>query len=214
MIKIFATADNHFGRHYDKHPARDHIIASRMAAFKNMIAEANKRCCQIFAVSGDLFDRTDNIEKPLIQEVVKALSEFQGLVLVLPGNHDYYDETVQVWKDFEEASAPYDNIVLLKEFKEYVFDVGYQQVAVYPAFCQSKHSPQNNLGWIKSLNLPCDYTYRIGIAHGALECLSPDEENRYFGMTKEELEAIPMDCWLLGHTHMPYPDTVPEDTFI
>lgn len=216
MIKIFQTADNHFGKRYGKHSAKDKIIELRMSAFKDMVDEANRIGSHIFAISGDLFDRPKEIDRSLVRNVVQILSEFSGWVLVLPGNHDHYDPALSdsVWIDFEGESAPYGNIILLKEFREYSFEIAGQQVSVYPAFCQSKHSSENNLGWIKALNIPKDDTYRIVMAHGALAGLSPDEENRYFGMTIGELKTVPADVFLIGHTHMPYPDTLCEDRFV
>jgi hypothetical protein len=37
--------------------------------------------------------------------------------------------------------------------------------------------------------------------------VSPDFEARYFPMRHEELEAAGLTLWLLGHTHVPYPET-------
>ena len=52
----------------------------------------------------------------------------------------------------------------------------------------------------------------IGIAHGAIKGLTPDMNGQYFLMTPEELNAIPVDAWLIGHTHIPYPDCLLEDS--
>ena len=46
----------------------------------------------------------------------------------------------------------------------------------------------------------------IGIGHGAITDISPDLKNQYYSMTLQELNDIPMDLWLLGHTHIPYPE--------
>ena len=55
-----------------------------------------------------------------------------------------------------------------------------------------------------------DGAYHIGVAHGAIEKLTPDMKNQYFLMTEAELNAIPVDAWLIGHTHIPYP-SLPTD---
>jgi hypothetical protein len=39
-----------------------------------------------------------------------------------------------------------------------------------------------------------------------MEGLSPDFNADYFPMTPEELEASGLDLWLMGHTHVRYPD--------
>ena len=38
-----------------------------------------------------------------------------------------------------------------------------------------------------------------------------DREGAYFKMTRAELEAIPVDAWLIGHTHVPFPRDLGED---
>jgi hypothetical protein len=84
-------------------------------------------------------------------------------------------------------------------------------VVVYPAFCQSKHSAGNNLGWIKAADIQKNGVINIGIAHGALHGVTPDINGEYFLMTERELMEIPVDVWLVGHTHIPYPDILRED---
>lgn len=52
---------------------------------------------------------------------------------------------------------------------------------------------------------------KIGVAHGALEGLSYDKERKYYYMTTKQLEQCDMDLWLLGHTHVPYPNEKAEE---
>ena len=88
-----------------------------------------------------------------------------------------------------------------------------REVVLYPAFCTERHSRpgQNNLGWIKKEAIFPDSVYRIGLAHGAIEGVSIDQEGAYFQMSPEELEKIPVDVWLIGHTHVPYPKDLTEE---
>ena len=37
-------------------------------------------------------------------------------------------------------------------------------------------------------------------------------KEEYFLMTESELSSIPMDAWLIGHTHIPYPNDLKEDS--
>ena len=211
MVKVFLTGDNHFGKKYDRYPdIRNKLIESRFSVLSDMVKKAEEEACDFFAVSGDLFDKINGIKKTDVKKVVDILSAFNGTVLVLPGNHDYYTGTETVWKDFEKA-ADTGNIVLLNEFREYPFEAGDEQVVVYPAFCQSKHSSKNNLGWIKEADIQKTDVINIGIAHGAIAGLTPDQEGEYFLMSEEELKAIPVDVWLIGHTHVPYPADLKED---
>jgi hypothetical protein len=53
--------------------------------------------------------------------------------------------------------------------------------------------------------------YHLGIAHGSVEGESLDDEGKYFPMKYEELESIPVDAWLIGHTHVPFPRNLTTD---
>ena len=61
------------------------------------------------------------------------------------------------------------------------------------------------------MSVPKSGQINIGMAHGAIEGVTPDMQKEYFLMTGPELQAIPMDVWLVGHTHIPYPGGLSED---
>ena len=216
MVKIFVTGDNHFGKKYDRYPEiKDRLIQSRFESFKDMVRKAEAEGCDLFIVTGDLFDNINTIKATDVKQIVDILASFSGSVIVLPGNHDYYTGDEKIWKDFEKALAGKDhNITLIKEFKPYCFDAGEDKVVIYPAFCQSKHSKENNLRWIKEADIERDNIINVGIAHGALRGITPDMKEEYFLMTENELSGIPVDVWLIGHTHIPYPNDLKEDESI
>ncbi|MBR3963417.1 MAG: metallophosphoesterase [Oscillospiraceae bacterium] len=214
MLKIFMTGDNHIGLKYAKFGEKAAFLSEkRISAFKNMVKKANDEECGLFVITGDLFENISGIAKKDVTTLLSILSEFNGTVAVLPGNHDYYDEEAKIWKDFKAASDSCHNILLLNEYKPYTVSVGDDEVILYPAFCTSKHSEpgENNLGWIKDEAIVPDKTYRIGISHGAVEGETIDNEGRYFLMTKKELEEIPVDAWLIGHTHVSFPNNLTEE---
>lgn len=211
MIKIFMTGDNHFGRKYGRYPdVREQLIQSRFDTLQNCVEEAERQQCDFFVVTGDLFDNISSISVKDVNRVVSILAGFNGRVIVLPGNHDYYTGEEKVWHDFTNAMNRVDhNITLVTEMRPLAFEVRGETVTFYPAFCQSKHSTENNLGWIKEEDLSGD-DYHVGLSHGSIEGLTPDLKNQYFLMTERELLAIPMDVWLIGHTHIPYPEDLLE----
>ena len=169
MIKILVTGDNHFGKKYDRYPnSRDKIIQSRFVALENMVKEAEREECDLFVITGDLFD-SSSIAISDIRKVVRTLALFSGRVLVLPGNHDYYSSERKVWVDFQKELDVLDhNIILMKELRSFSFDVREECVTIYPALCQTRHSESNNLGWIAEKFNESE-GYHIGIAHGALK---------------------------------------------
>ncbi len=210
-MKIFVTGDNHIGKKYANHSKKKEIVAKRTDALRRMVETANNEGCKLFAVTGDLFENTNNVAQKQIKAVVDALSDFNGTVAVIPGNHDYYDEKAEVWKAFKDCAADTDNILVTTEYKPYELDE--LDAVIYPAFCDKPHSEQgeNRLGWIKKVKFPDDGKLLIGMAHGAVEGESLDREGEYFMMTREELNDIPVDIWLIGHTHVPFPNDLTEE---
>ena len=215
MIKFFVTGDNHIGRKYDRYPdVKDQLIKSRFECIEEMVNIAESEACDFFVVTGDLFDSTNTIRFEDVKRVVEILSHFNERVLVLPGNHDYYSGEDKVWNYFEKALDNCShNITLLNEYREFFFDdVKGEEVVIYPAFCDSKHSEENKLGWIKNADMKRD-VINIGIAHGAIKGVTPDLKEEYFLMTEKELENIPVDVWFIGHTHIPYPNNLSETKY-
>ena len=212
MLRIFVTGDNHIGLKYASHEQAAVLASNRITAFEGMVQTANAEECSLFAITGDLFENT-NATKKDVKAVMDILSQFEGTVVVLPGNHDYYDKDAKVWQHFNNALSDYDNIMLLTEYKAYRIACGEEDVVLYPALCTSKHSApgQNNLDWIKETDIENDVTYHIGIAHGAIEGETIDNDEIYFLMKRSELENIPMDAWLIGHTHVPFPRNLTEE---
>lgn len=212
MIRIFVTGDNHIGLKYASHEQASVLAQSRMTAFDGMVRCANDEGCTLFVITGDLFENTYGVPKRDMKTLLDKLSLFKGTVVVLPGNHDYYDRDVKVWQYFMDVATSYDNIMLLTEYHPYSLTAGGEEVVLYPALCTSLHSApgQNNLGWIKDVDIANDNKYHIGIAHGAVEGKTIDSEGQYFLMTYSELESIPVDVWLIGHTHVPFPHNLTD----
>ena len=207
MIKFFVTGDNHIGKKFDRYKkVKDKLIESRFESLADMVKKADADNCAFFVVTGDLFDNVNSIKIGDVKKVVDILSTFTGDVLIIPGNHDYYTGNEKVWSDFEtQMSKVSNNITILNEYKSVEFEVGDEKVVFYPAYCQSKHSKENNLGWIKTADM--DYgKYNIGLAHGAIAGLTPDMKEEFFLMTESELSSIPVDAWFIGHTHISYPE--------
>ena len=170
MIRIFLTGDNHIGLMYAGHEKSEILQEKRITAFEEMVRTANRENCDLFVIAGDLFHKTRGITQKTIKRLMDMLAGFKGIVVVLPGNHDYYDDDVEVWKHFKNLMPSYDNIMLLTEYKPYRVTCGEDEVVLYPALCQSLNSKpgENNLEWVKNEPIDSDGSYHIGIAHGAV----------------------------------------------
>lgn len=205
-LNIFHTGDIHIGMKFSSYNEniRTGLSEARFLTLENMINKSNEIGSDLFVVAGDLFNTTQ-IPKRDIERTIRILDKFSGsCVLVMPGNHDYDNGMVDLWKEFSKTSN--EKILYIGEKRPYYLDDYDLDVVVYPAPCHAKHSSENSLGWIKEQGLEEHGRYHIGIAHGALEGLSPDLVGNYYYMDKSELENIPVDLWLLGHTHVSYPE--------
>ena len=212
-IKIFHTADLHLGMKFAGYPEiQDKLINARYETLENMVKIANKEECDLFVIAGDLFDRI-TVKAGEISRAVKTLNEFEGeLVMALPGNHDYYTKDSNLWNNFSQLAG--DRILVLKEPKVYDLKNYHLDAAVFSCPCSSKHSAENMLGWISADNLTSDNLIKIGIVHGSLEGVSPDFDKTYYPMTNEELESKGLDPWLLGHTHLSWPENPDKNSRI
>ncbi len=207
-LKILHTSDIHIGMRFNNYPdeVRGKLVEARISVLDRLIDIANKEQCDLFIIAGDLFDKISKIAKKDIVSVIKSLDQFSGeCVLVMPGNHDYDNGMTELWDTFSKNIT--GKIVLLNENSIYNLNNYDIDGVIYPAHCDSKHSDTNNLSWIKELEDKPDVKWHIGIAHGALQGISPDIDNRYFNMSERELVDIGLDLWCLGHTHIPYPNT-------
>lgn len=211
-MKLFLTADDHIGLRYASHEQAAELAQARITAFSAMVEKANEEGCELFVIAGDLFENTYSISRRDIKALLDILSMFRGMVTILPGNHDHYDEDVKLWRSFSELSSSFNNILLLTQYRPYPLKVGEHDIVLYPALCRSVHSApgENNLGWIREQTMEED-AYHIGIAHGAVEGETIDKEGHYFQMSRSELESIPVDVWLIGHTHVPFPRDMKEN---
>ncbi len=210
MTRLFHTADLHLGLRFTRSgyspDLRDRLVARRLECLREMVALAMERECHLFVIAGDLFDNL-RIPRYLIRETAEALARFEGIVVVLPGNHDYAQEGDPLWPEFADALGERHHLL----GHETPCDLREQGVplVLFPGVCQARHSKTPAISWVAealaTLALPPEVR-RVGVAHGSLEGLSPDFGGDYFPMTRRDLETTGMDLWLLGHTHVRFPD--------
>ena len=208
-LKIFHTADVHIGlkfgsRGYEP-DVRQRLVAARQEVVERMVSLANDRGCDLLVVAGDLFDNP-RVAKRDLKEAAAALSRFEGVVALLPGNHDYLQRGEDpIWDSFRDVAG--DRVLVLtapEPLDLRPFDL---DAAIYPGPCSAKHLVTNAIGWIGPGTKLEGVRFHLGLAHGSLEALSPDFNQEYYPMSRRELDDKAMDAWLLGHTHVRHPDT-------
>ena len=119
----------------------------------------------------------------------------------LPGNHDYDNDRIDLWETFQKNAGD-KTIFLNQEAPVSLTDYGWMPPFTRPPAIPNTATPtisadRGTRSGPQHLN--------IGIAHGSLQGVSPDIDSSYFYMTLQELENLPLDLWLLGHTHLVYP---------
>ncbi|MCC5915670.1 MAG: metallophosphoesterase [Balneolaceae bacterium] len=203
-MNIFHIADLHLGLRFKNHPeASEALVQARYDTLDKLVTLANDKNTEIFAITGDLFDRT-SLKISDIQKAVQKINKFEGNVaLVLPGNHDYITEDSQIWDRFKKEAG--ENVLVLDKQEPVDLSEYDLNAAVWPALCHAKHSAENTIGWVKNEDKDPGKVH-IGIAHGSIEGVSPDFNQQYFPMTVRELNNSGVDIWLMGHTHITWPD--------
>ena len=203
-LKIFHIADFHLGRRFRDHPeVMDALSQARYETLNSAVQQANDRKSDVFAIAGDLFDRT-SVKRSEVQQAVQAINRFSGkVVLVLPGNHDFFSEGGDLWQWFNQEAE--EHVLVLYRAEPVDLQPFGLDAMVYPGPCHSKHSSKNAIDWVADIKKDPALTH-IGIAHGSIEGVSPDFDQRYYPMTHRALKKAGVDIWLLGHTHITWPE--------
>lgn len=205
-LRILHSADNHIGLSFNQYPetARERLIEERYAALERMVTTANDRKAHFIVVAGDLFDKT-TLTKAQIERAVKILGKFGGeAALVLAGNHDFCEgPDSKLWKQFR-AAANGSCVLALTESGAKDFEFDDHKVRFYACPCPSKHGKEHTIGWVAGEEKPSGMLH-IGIAHGNVEGLGLDADQRYFHMADSDLHKAGLHTWLLGHIHVPAP---------
>ena len=205
MIRIIHTADIHLGmgyKNWQNEKAKKAAREERFEAMKRIVHYANDNSADYLVIAGDLFDKI-SVSSAVVKEAVKILNESLIPVVIIPGNHDFYEaEDSKLWKSFLAELGLSDTIHLLRKYQPTPVDSGDRTVIFYPCYCQAKTSPHHNIGWIERTGESADA--HIGIAHGNIEGLALGKD-KYFNMKREDLHKKNLDLWLMGHVHVPYP---------
>ena len=207
-INLFAASDFHLGMTFSSYgPLSADLERARLETLEGCVETANREECRLFVIPGDLFDRT-NVPSALVEEAAGILTDFAGeCICVLPGNHDYLSgKGSALWERFFRAGD--ERFLLLAEEKPYDLSSFGLDIVLYPGPCDSRTSADNRIGWIAASEAgPAGHNppWRIGIAHGSVEGLSPDTAGKYFPMTLKELKGTGLDLWIIGHTHLKHP---------
>ena len=203
-LRIFLTSDLHLGMSFADYPAvQAELVEARFRCLERVVTEAGARRCDLLVIAGDLFHSV-SASRSEVRRAAETLRGFAGkLVSVLPGNHDFFSPRDDMWPRFRDACG--GAVLFLDETAPRPLVRYNIDACLYPGPCTAKHAGTNAIGWIRAAARDGSIRHHVGVAHGSLEGFSPDFDQRYYPMTPAELLSAGLDLWLLGHTHLRYP---------
>lgn len=69
-LRIFVTGDNHIGLKYASHKQSTVLASNRLTTFESMVQAANQESCDLFVITGDLFENTYSTSKKDIKALL------------------------------------------------------------------------------------------------------------------------------------------------
>jgi hypothetical protein len=205
-LTVFATSDLHLGMKFAGLPdVQAELTEARFACLGRLVAAANERRADLLLVAGDLFHQVTVVKRDVLR-AAQVLRAFEGrLAAVLPGNHDHLSPGQDpLWPMFREACG--DRVLVLDEPRAYPLAHYDLDACLYPGPCRTVHSSTNAIGWVRAAGRNPGSRHHVGVAHGSLAGVSPDLDQNYYPMREAELAGAGLDLWVLGHTHLRYPE--------
>jgi DNA repair exonuclease SbcCD nuclease subunit len=205
-LTILAVSDLHLGMKFAGLPDAQVVLSeARFACLERIVAMANERRVGLLLVAGDLFHQVSAARRDVLR-AAEILRGFEGpLAAVLPGNHDHLSPGQDsLWPPFRDACG--DRVLVLDEARPYPLAHYDLDACLYPGPCRLKHSAQNAIGWVNAAGRDPGSRRHVGVAHGSLAGVSPDFDGSYYPMREDDLVAVGLDLWVVGHTHLRYPE--------
>ncbi len=194
LIKILCLGDAHLGRYPSRVPT-DHPALSVRAIWKLAVTEAINHAVDAVILTGDMADNNNSYFEAYgaLRSEISRLAQCNIPVIAVAGNHDH-----EVFPRLAE-SMPDDHLTLLGK------DGIWEEKIVKTRSGQSLRC----VGWsfpsahydrspLDLFGLPQSEYFTVGIVHGALE-----SQDKFAPLAKRDLDAKPVDLWLLGHIHAP-----------
>lgn len=163
-------------------------------AFSQVIDRVISENCDLLLIVGDLFDH-NRINESDVEFVRHELRRISQPVILIPGNHDVYDE-YSLWHKFD----PYDlgtNVfpILDHEGTQIHFD----EIGVHVwGRAMEEHAPSNFP--LANVPEPDSSVWNIGLAHGQVVDTHVDGTSSL--ITGSEIASSRFDYVALGHVHV------------
>ncbi|WP_309044421.1 metallophosphoesterase family protein [Marinobacter sediminicola] len=198
MPKFLHTADWQMGRTYSRFDAEDGaaLVEARYEAIERLAALATEHQCAAILVAGDVFD-AQTVSDRTIRRVFNATRGFAGPWVMLPGNHDAA-LAESVWTRAKRLGAIPSNVHLALESG--VTCLPEQGIAVLSAPLTQRHTYGDLTQPFAEMGTPPDLL-RIGLAHGSVQGLLPDEIDSTNPIAPDRTTTANLDYLALGDWH-------------
>ncbi|MFP3978578.1 metallophosphoesterase family protein [Marinobacter sp. KMM 10035] len=198
MPKFLHTADWQMGRTYSRFDAEDGaaLVEARYEAIERLAALATEHQCDAVLVAGDVFD-AQTVSDRTIRRVFNATRGFAGPWVMLPGNHDAA-LAESVWTRAKRLGAVPSNVHLALESG--VTSLPEQGIAVLSAPLTQRHTYGDLTQPFAEMGTPPDLL-RIGLAHGSVQGLLPDEIDSTNPIAPDRTTTANLDYLALGDWH-------------
>ncbi|WP_092015063.1 metallophosphoesterase family protein [Marinobacter daqiaonensis] len=198
MPRFLHTADWQMGRSFSRFEAEDSaaLTEARFEVIERLARLALEENCDAILVAGDVFD-AQTVSDRTIRRVFNATRAFAGPWVMLPGNHDAA-LAESVWSRARRLNAVPDNVHLALEPGLTVLSD--QGLAILSAPLTQRHTYRDLTEPFDALETPPDLL-RIGLAHGSVEGVLPEEVDATNPIAPDRAERANLDYLALGDWH-------------
>ncbi|MEX0605974.1 MAG: DNA repair exonuclease [Marinobacter sp.] len=198
MPKFLHTADWQMGRVFSRFDTDDGaaLAEARYASIERLAELATEQGCDAVLVAGDVFD-AQMVSDRTIRRVFNAMVGFTGPWVLLPGNHDAA-LVESVWTRAQRLKAVPTNVLLALESG--ILSLAEQGIAVLAAPLTQRHTYSDLTEAFDAMLTPAGLI-RVGLAHGSVLGILPDEIDATNPIAPDRAERANLDYLALGDWH-------------
>jgi DNA repair exonuclease SbcCD nuclease subunit len=174
LVRFLHSGDWQLGmtRRYLGDEARGRFADARIDAIRRLAALARDTNCAFAVVCGDVFE-SNHVDRRTLARSLDALADFPVPVFLLPGNHDPLDGASLFRHPAFTERVP-RNVRVIEDGRPIEVDATTEIVG---APWRSKRPGGDLVAEMCDGLTPAVGVTRIGIAHGAVDVLSPDRDD-------------------------------------
>jgi DNA repair exonuclease SbcCD nuclease subunit len=198
MTRFLHTADWQIGRQYGQFSADDapFLVEERFRAVERIAALATEQDVDAVLVAGDVFD-TQTVEERTIRRLFNAMRGFDGLWLMIPGNHDAA-LAESVWQRAQRLQVIPANVHVFLQPGVHAF--AERGFAVLAAPLTQRHTYTDLTEFFDTAETAAGLL-RIGLAHGCVQGILAEDIDSANPIATDRALRARLDYLALGDWH-------------